>query len=254
MFRANFQGEIMPDRVALVTGGSRGIGRATCLALSRSGFQIVVASFEVEKNEEVASEIHAAGGKALPLELDLTSMDSIKQGFAKAVKECGRIDVLVNNAGITRDGLAMRMKPEDWNLVLQVNLNGAFLCAQQVLSGMLRERWGRIINIASVVGQMGNAGQANYVTSKAGIIGLTKALAQEVASRSVTVNAVAPGFIETDMTAKLPQEVKDRMLSAIALRRFGKPEDVANAVNFLASEEAGYITGHVISVNGGMYM
>jgi len=244
----------MPGRVAMVTGGSRGIGRATCLELSRSGFQIIVASFEVEKNEEVASEIQAAGGKAVPLELDLTSMDSIKQAFAKALKEWGRIDVLVNNAGITRDGLAMRMKPEDWDLVLQVNLSGAFFCAQQVLPGMLRERWGRIINIASVVGQMGNAGQANYVSSKAGIIGLTKALAQEVASRNVTVNAVAPGFIETDMTARLPQEVKDRMLSAIPMKRFGKPEDVAAAVNFLASEQAGYITGHVININGGMYM
>ncbi len=244
----------MSERVALVTGGSRGIGRATSLALSRSGYRIVVASFEVEKNEEVAAEIRAAGGTAVPLELDLTSMDSIKQGVGKALKECGRVDVLVNNAGITRDGLAIRMKPEDWNLVLQVNLSGAFFCAQQVLFGMMRERWGRIINVASVVGQMGNAGQANYVSSKAGIIGLTKALAREVASRGITVNAVAPGFIETDMTAKLPQEVKDQMMSTIPLKRFGQPDDVAAAVDFLASERAGYITGHVITVNGGMYM
>ncbi len=244
----------MSERVALVTGGSRGIGRTTSLALSRSGYRIVVASFEVEKNEEVAAEIRAAGGTAVPLELDLTSMDSIKQGVGKALKECGRVDVLVNNAGITRDGLAIRMKPEDWNLVLQVNLSGAFFCAQQVLFGMMRERWGRIINVASVVGQMGNAGQANYVSSKAGIIGLTKALAREVASRGITVNAVAPGFIETDMTAKLPQEVKDQMMSTIPLKRFGQPDDVAAAVDFLASERAGYITGHVITVNGGMYM
>ncbi len=244
----------MLNRVAFITGASRGIGRATALMLCRSGYEIVIASPEVEKNEEVAAEIRAASGKAMTLDYDLSSLDSIKQGVGAALKECGRIDVLVNNAGITRDGLAMRMKPDDWNLVLQINLSGAFFTTQQALPGMLRERWGRIINIASVVGQAGNAGQANYVSSKAGIIGLTKGLAQEVASRNITVNAVAPGFIETDMTAKLPQEVKDRMLATIALKRFGRPEDVAAAVKFLASEEAGYITGHVINVNGGMYM
>jgi 3-oxoacyl-[acyl-carrier protein] reductase len=244
----------MPERVAFVTGGGRGIGRAISLRLSRSGFEIVVASNEPEQNEEVAKEIRTAGGKALPVDLDLTSPDSIKPAFAKAQTECGRIDVLVNNAGITRDGLALRMKPADWNLVLQINLNGAFLAIQQVLSGMMRERWGRIINIASVVGRSGNAGQANYVASKAGLIGLTKTIAQEMGGRGITVNAVAPGFIETDMTAKLPQEVKDRMLSAIVLKRFGQPEDVAAAVNFLASEDAAYITGQVIDVNGGMYM
>ena len=244
----------MSNRVAFITGASRGIGRATALRLCRSGFQIVVASPELENNELVASEVRAAGGTAITLDFNLASLDSIKQGVAAAVKELGRIDVLVNNAGITRDGLAVRMKPEDWQLVLQINLTGAFHTAQQVLMGMLRERWGRIVNIASVVGQSGNAGQANYVSSKAGIIGLTKALAQEVASRNITVNAVAPGFIETDMTAKLPQEVKDRMLAAVALKRFGQPEDVANAVNFLVSDEAAYITGHVINVNGGMYM
>ena len=244
----------MSNRVAFITGASRGIGRATALRLCRSGFQIVIASPELENNELVASEVRAAGGTAITLDFNLASLDSIKQGVAAAVKELGRIDVLVNNAGITRDGLAVRMKPEDWQLVLQINLTGAFHTAQQVLMGMLRERWGRIVNIASVVGQAGNAGQANYVSSKAGIIGLTKALAQEVASRNITVNAVAPGFIETDMTAKLPQEVKDRMLAAVALKRFGQPEDVANAVNFLVSDEAAYITGHVINVNGGMYM
>lgn len=244
----------MENRVAFITGASRGIGRATALRLSRAGFRIVVASPEVDNNENVAREIREAGGTAMTLDFDLTSLDSIKQGVAAALKEFGRIDALVNNAGITRDGLAVRMRPEDWHLVLQINLSGAFFTAQQVLPGMMRERWGRIVNIASVVGQMGNAGQANYVSSKAGIIGLTKALAQEVASRNITVNAVAPGFIETDMTAKLPQEVKDRMLAAVALRRFGQPEDVANAVNFLVSEEAAYITGHVLNVNGGMYM
>jgi 3-oxoacyl-[acyl-carrier protein] reductase len=203
----------MSNRVAFITGASRGIGRATALKLCRSGFQIVVASPELENNELVAAEVRAAGGTAITLDFNLTSLDSIKQGVAAALKEFGKIDVLVNNAGITRDGLAVRMKPEDWQLVLQINLTGAFQTTQQVLPGMMRERWGRIVNVASVVGQMGNAGQANYVTSKAGIIGLTKSLAQELASRNITVNAVAPGFIETDMTAKLSQEVRDRMMA-----------------------------------------
>jgi 3-oxoacyl-[acyl-carrier protein] reductase len=244
----------MSNRVAFITGASRGIGRATALKLCRSGFQIVVASPELENNELVAAEVRAAGGTAITLDFNLTSLDSIKQGVAAALKEFGKIDVLVNNAGITRDGLAVRMKPEDWQLVLQINLTGAFQTTQQVLPGMMRERWGRIVNVASVVGQMGNAGQANYVTSKAGIIGLTKSLAQELASRNITVNAVAPGFIETDMTAKLSQEVRDRMMAAVPLKRFGQPEDVANAVNFLASDDAAYITGHVVNINGGMYM
>jgi 3-oxoacyl-[acyl-carrier protein] reductase len=244
----------MANRTAFVTGASRGIGRAIALALSKEGARIVVASNEPENNEKVAGEIRGGGGEALVAYLDLSSADSIKEAFGTALKEAGRVDILVNNAGITKDGLAMRMKAEDWDLVLGINLRGAFLAAQQALPGMVRERWGRIINIASVVGQAGNAGQANYVSSKAGIIGLTKALAQEVASRNITVNAVAPGFIETDMTARLPQEVRDRMLATIALKRFGQPEDVAAAVKFLASDEAAYITGHVLNVNGGMYM
>ena len=244
----------MPNRVAFVTGASRGIGRAIALRLSRSGHDIVIASPEVENNESVAGEIRSAGGKAMTLDFNLTSLDSIKQGVTAALEESGRIDVLVNNAGIAKDALAVRMKPDDWQLVLQVNLSGAFYTIQQVLPAMMRARWGRIINIASVVGQMGNAGQANYVSSKAGIIGLTKSLALEVASRNITVNAVAPGFIETDMTARLPQEVKDKMLAAVALKRFGQPEDVAGVVNFLAGDDAAYITGHVVNVNGGMYM
>jgi 3-oxoacyl-[acyl-carrier protein] reductase len=252
--QGKFQGEFMANRVAFVTGASRGIGRSIALRLCRSGFQIVVASPELENNELVAGQIRDAGGTASTLDFNVASLDSIKQGVSAALKEFGKIDVLVNNAGITRDGLALRMKPEDWRLVLEINLNGAFFTTQQILPGMLRERWGRIINIASVVGQSGNPGQANYVTSKAGIIGLTKALAQEVGSRNITVNAVAPGFIETDMTAKLPQEVRDRMLATVSLRRPGQPEDVANAVNFLASDDAAYITGHVVNVNGGMYM
>ncbi|MCU1334488.1 MAG: 3-oxoacyl-[acyl-carrier-protein] reductase [Bryobacterales bacterium] len=182
--------------------------------------------------------------------IDLASHESIKEAFAKA----GKIDILVNNAGITKDGLAMRMKKDDWDSVLATNLTGAFLAIQQVLPAMLKARWGRIINISSLVGQTGNPGQANYVASKAGLIGLTKSLAQEIASRSVTVNAVAPGFIETDMTAALSDEVKSTLLAHIPLQRYGKAEDVAAAVRFLASEEAGYITGHVLDVNGGMYM
>lgn len=244
----------MTNRTAFVTGASRGIGRAIALALSHAGAKIVVASPERENNDKVTEEIRAGNGQAIPVFMDLTSQESIKEAFAAAQKEFGRVDILVNNAGVTKDGLALRMKKEDWDLVLSINLSGAFFATQQVLSGMMKERWGRIINIASVVGQAGNPGQANYVASKAGIIGLTKALAQEVASRNITVNAVAPGFIETDMTAKLPQEVRDKMASTIALKRFGKPEDIAGAVKFLASEDASYITGHIINVNGGMYM
>jgi 3-oxoacyl-[acyl-carrier protein] reductase len=178
----------------------------------------------------------------------------VKAGFAKVIAEKGRIDVLVNNAGITRDGLAMRMKQADWDLVLKINLYGSFFAAQQALPGMMKARWGRIVNIASVVGQAGSPGQANYAASKAGLIGLTKALAQEVGSRGITVNAVAPGYIQTDMTAGLPEELKQKMLASIPLARMGVPADVANAVKFLVSDDAAYITGHVLSVNGGMYM
>jgi len=213
-----------------------------------------VASPEVELNEQVAEEIRASGGLAMTLNLDVTSPESVKEGFAKTLKDKARIDVLVNNAGITRDGLAMRMKPADWDLVLNINLNGAFRCIQQVLPGMMRNRWGRIVNIASVVGQAGAAGQANYAASKGGMIAMTKALAQEIGSRGITVNAVAPGYIETDMTRVLPEEVKARILASVPLGRIGQPEDIANAVKFLAGEESGYITGHVLAVNGGMYM
>ena len=244
----------MFNRVAFVTGASRGIGRAIALTLCRSGFDIVVASPEIEKNEEVAEEIRACSGEAMTLNLDVTSPESVKAGFAKALADKTRIDVLVNNAGVTRDGLAVRMKPADWDLVLKINLQGAFLCIQQVLPGMMRNRWGRIVNIASVVGQAGAAGQANYAASKAGLIGLTKALAQEMASRSITVNAVAPGYIATDMTKVLPDDVKAKILASVPLGRMGTPEDVAAAVKFLASEDASYITGHVLAVNGGMYM
>jgi 3-oxoacyl-[acyl-carrier protein] reductase len=244
----------MFHRVALVTGASRGIGREIALMLCRSNYDIVVASPEIENNEQVAEAIRACGGEAMTLNLDVSSLESVKAGVAAVMQKMRRIDVLVNNAGITRDGLAMRMKADDWDLVLRVNLTGSFYMAQAVIPGMLKERWGRIINIASVVGECGNPGQVNYVSSKAGLIGMTKGLAQELGSRGITVNAVAPGFIDTDMTAKLPDEVKQRMFATIALRRFGQAQDVAAAVKFLASEEAGYITGHILDVNGGMFM
>jgi 3-oxoacyl-[acyl-carrier protein] reductase len=244
----------MFNRVAFVTGASRGIGRAVALNLCRSNFDIVVASPEIERNEQVAEEIRSCSGEAMTLNLDVTSPGSVKEGFAKVLRDKTRIDVLVNNAGITRDGLSMRMKPADWDLVLNINLSGAFRCIQQVLPGMMRNRWGRIVNISSVVGQAGAAGQANYASSKAGLIGLTKALAQEMGSRNVTVNAIAPGYIQTDMTSVLPDDVKAKILASVPLGRIGQPEDIAAAVKFLCSEEAGYITGHVLAVNGGMYM
>jgi len=215
---------------------------------------VALAARQKDKLEEVAAEIRSKSGEAYVVELDLALDDSIKNAFTTTAKEFGRIDILVNNAGITRDNLALRMKKDDWNAVLETNLTGAFRAIQQVLQGMMRERWGRIINISSVVGEAGNAGQANYAAAKAGLIGLTKAMAQEMASRQITVNAVAPGFIETDMTSALGAEVKEKVLQSIPLRRLGTAEDVAAAVRFLASEEAGFITGHVLAVNGGMYM
>ena len=244
----------MSNRVAFVTGSSRGIGRAIALSLCREGFYIVVASPEVENNELVAGEIRAAGGEAMTLNLDISSQESVKEGFAQVLAAKGRVDVLINNAGITRDGLAMRMKPADWDLVLKINLTGAFFACQQALPGMMKNRWGRIVNMASVVGQAGSPGQANYVASKAALIGLTKALAQEMGSRGITVNAVAPGYIETDMTKVLPEAVKQKYLASIPLRRAGTIADVAAAVKFLVSDDASYITGHVLAVNGGMYM
>ena len=244
----------MNNRIAFVTGASRGIGRACAIALAAAGARVVLAARQVEKLNEVAGEIRAASGDPFVVPLDLGSPDSIRSAFAKAAKDFGRIDILVNNAAITKDGLAVRMKRQDWDEVLATNLTGAFLATQQVLLSMMRERWGRIINITSVVAEAGNAGQANYAASKAGLIGLTKSLAQEMASRGVTVNAIAPGFIDTDMTAALSPEWKEKLLAAIPLGRLGKPEDIAAAVRFLASEEAGYITGHVLNVNGGMYM
>ena len=237
----------MPNRVAFVTGASRGIGRAIALSLAGAGYDVVAAAREIERSEE-------QGTPMFRVNLDVTSPDSIKTAFERALQEKGRIDVLVNNAGITRDGLAMRMKAADWDLVLNSNLAGAFRCTQQVLPGMMRNRWGRIINISSVVGQAGSAGQTNYAASKAGLIGMTKALAQEMASRAITVNAVAPGYIDTDMTKGLSEHLRTKILSAVPLGRMGTAEDVAAAVKFLASDDASYITGQVLAVNGGMYM
>jgi 3-oxoacyl-[acyl-carrier protein] reductase len=244
----------MNNRIALVTGASRGIGRACALELAKAGAKVALAARQTDKLEEVAAEIRAGGGEAFVVPLDLSAQESIKEGIARVAKEFGRIDMLVNNAGVTKDGLALRMKADDWNFVLQTNLTGAFFCIQQVISPMMRERWGRIVNISSVVGEAGNAGQANYVASKAGLIGLTKSLAQELGSRNITVNAVAPGFIETAMTAGLKDELKAKITAGIPLGRIGRAEEVACAVRFLCSEEAGYITGNVIDVNGGMYM
>jgi len=244
----------MTNRTAFITGASRGIGRACALSLAQAGARVAVAARNLDQLEALAGEIRSAGHAAFAVPIDLGNSESIKEAIAKAARDFGPIAILVNNAGITKDGLAMRMKKDDWDTVIATNLTGAFLAIQQVLPGMMRERWGRIINISSVVGEMGNPGQANYVASKAGLIGLTKSIAQEMGSRNITVNAVAPGFVETDMTQGLSKELKDKMLANIPLKRMGRPEDVAAAVRFLASEEASYITGHVLDVNGGIYM
>jgi 3-oxoacyl-[acyl-carrier protein] reductase len=236
----------MTNRTAFVTGASRGIGLACARALAGAGARVILAARDQTRLEAASAAISGSTW----VQIDLASPESIKAAFAKA----GKVDILVNNAAMTKDGLALRMKKDDWDAVIATNLTGAFLCVQQVLHGMMKERWGRIINISSVVGEAGNPGQANYVASKAGLVGLTKSLAQEMSSRNITVNAVAPGFVETDMTAVLSEVLNATMLAHIPLKRFGKPEDIAAAVKFLASEEAGYITGAVLNVYGGMYM
>jgi 3-oxoacyl-[acyl-carrier protein] reductase len=244
----------LKDKVALVTGASQGIGRTTSLALAEAGARVAVAARSADKLSSLVSEIQAAGGEALAVPMDVSDAGQVKSGFQQILAKFGKLDILVNNAAITRDTLALRMKLEDWDAVLRTNLTGAHLCIQQALGAMLRQRSGRIINLTSVVAETGNAGQANYVASKAGLIGLTRAIAVEVASRSITVNAIAPGFVETPMTNPLPQELKDKMKSLIPLGRFGTDRDVAAAIVFLASDEAGYITGQVLDVNGGMHM
>ena len=244
----------LKDKVALVTGASQGIGRATSLALAEAGAKVAIAARNTEKLASLAAEIAAAGGEALAVPMDVADPAQVKTGFQQLFAKFGKLDILVNNAAITRDTLALRMKLEDWEAVLRTNLTGAHLCIQQALGAMLKQRAGRIINITSVVAETGNAGQANYVASKAGLIGLTRAIAVEVASRNITVNAIAPGFISTPMTDPLSQEIKDKMKSMIPLGRFGTDRDVAASIVFLASDEAGYITGQVLDVNGGLHM
>ncbi len=243
----------LSDRVALVTGASRGIGRAIALMLARQGATVVAAA-RGENARPVSEEIAAAGGKAEAVSLDVTATGAIEEAVAGLLARHTRIDVLVNNAGIAKDQLMLRMKRDDWDQVLATNLTAAFACSQAVIKPMIKQRSGRIVNISSVVGQMGNAGQVNYAASKAGLIGLTKAMARELASRAITVNAVTPGFVETDMTKAVAGKAQGDWIANIPLGRIGTPADVAAAVCFLASDEAAYITGQVLAVNGGMYM
>ncbi|HXM91990.1 MAG TPA: 3-oxoacyl-[acyl-carrier-protein] reductase [Candidatus Dormibacteraeota bacterium] len=244
----------LKDKVALVTGASQGIGWDIAQALVVAGAKVAVAARTEEKLALLVGEIAAAGGEALAVKMDVADAEQVKAGFKQVIEKFGRLDILVNNAAITRDGLAVRMKPDDWDAVMRTNLTGAHLCIQQALGTMMRARAGRIINVSSVVAQMGNAGQANYVAAKAGLIGLTKAIAMEIASRNITVNAVAPGFIETPMTDVLSDKVKEELKGRIPLGRLGVPRDVAASIVFLASDEAAYITGHVLDINGGMYL
>ncbi len=242
------------DKVAVVTGASRGIGRSISLALAAEGAKIIAVDLNIEDTEKVAQEIRVLGAEALAVQGNVTVAEDAERMIDAAVEKFGRVDILVNNAGITRDGLLLRMKDDDWDAVLGVNLKGAFICSRAAAKVMAKQRSGRIINIASVVGQMGNAGQANYCASKAGLIGLTKSNARELAKRNITVNAVAPGFIATAMTDALSEKVREELAAQIPLERLGTAEDIANAVVFLAAERSGYITGQVIGVNGGMYM
>ena len=244
----------LKDKVALVTGASQGIGWDIAQALVVAGAKVAVAARTEEKLALLVGEIEAAGGEAIAVKMDVADAEQVKAGFKQVLEKFGRLDILVNNAAITRDGLAVRMKPDDWDAVIRTNLTGAHLCIQQALGTMMRARAGRIINVSSVVAQMGNAGQANYVAAKAGLIGLTKAIAMEIASRNITVNAVAPGFIDTPMTNVLSDKVKEELKARIPLGRLGVPRDVAASIVFLASDEAAYITGHVLDVNGGMYL
>src|ERR1700716_721447 len=244
----------LKDKVALVTGASQGIGRDTALALAEAGANVAVAARTEEKLSALVADIAAAGGTGFAVKMDVADAEQVKAGFKQVLERFGRLDILVNNAAITRAGLAIRMKADDWDAVVRTNLTGTHLCIQQALPTMMKARKGRIINISSVVAQSGNAGQANYVAAKAGIIGLTKAIAIEIGSTKITVNAVAPGFIATPMTDVLGDKVKEQLKTRIPLGRMGSARDVAAAIVFLASDEAGYITGHVLDVNGGMYL
>jgi 3-oxoacyl-[acyl-carrier protein] reductase len=244
----------LQGKVAIVTGGAQGIGRAIAEGLAQAGADIAVADLDAGRSADAVAAVEKIGRKALNVKVNVADPNDTKAMAEQVIKVWGKIDILVNNAGITRDGLLLRMKEEDWNLVLQVNLNGTFNCTKAVLQPMTKQRYGRIVNIASIVGAMGNVGQANYAASKAAVIGFTKTVAREYASRNVTVNAVAPGFIDTAMTQGLPAEVKETLQKQIPLGRLGTPADIAAAVRFLVSDEAGYVTGQVLHVNGGMLM
>jgi len=244
----------LKDKVALVTGGARGIGQAIALTFAREGADIVVADVNLEIAQKTCLEIEGLGRKALALEMDVTNYEKVEEGINKILDKMGKVDILVNNAGITKDNLLLRMSQADWDAVINVNLKGTFNCIKAVSRPMIKQRSGRIISIASIIGLMGNPGQANYAASKAGIIALTKTVAKELASRNINANAVAPGFIKTEMTAKLPEDIKKKMLEAIPLAKLGTPQDVANTCLFLASEESSYITGQVITIDGGMVM
>jgi 3-oxoacyl-[acyl-carrier protein] reductase len=244
----------LKDHVAIVTGGARGIGKAISQSLAQDGAHLVISDVNLGEAKQTADALASAERRCLAVEANVTDGKAVAEMVDRAIREFGRIDILINNAGITRDGLLLRMKEEDWDLVLNVNLKGAFHCTKSVLPSMSKQRSGRIVNIASVVGVMGNAGQANYAASKAALIGFTKSVAREYASRGITVNAVAPGFIDTAMTQNLSAEVRAGLMKQIPLGRLGTPQDIAHAVHFLVSEEAGYITGHVLHVNGGMLM
>jgi 3-oxoacyl-[acyl-carrier protein] reductase len=246
--------KLLESRVALVTGASQGIGRACALRLASQGARVALCARNTDKLQQVEAEISAGGGEAASFTMDVAQEEQIRAAVKSAQDHFGKIDILVNNAGITRDQLIMRMKRADWNAVLETNLTGPYLCIQAVISSMLKQRWGRIINITSIFGQMGQTGQANYASSKAGLIGLTMSVAREVASRNITVNAVAPGWIETAMTEVLSPELRESMAKVIPLGRAGTDQEVAHAVCFLASPDSGYITGHVLNVNGGMLM
>jgi len=244
----------LKDKVALITGGARGIGRAIALAFAKEGADIIVADVNQEEAEKTVGDIQSLARKSLAIQLDVTAYAKVEEAVNKILDKFGKVDILVNNAGITKDNLLLRLTESDWDAVINVNLKGTFNCTKAASKAMVKQRSGKIINIASVIGIIGNAGQANYSASKAGIIALTKTSAKEFASRNINVNAIAPGFIQTEMTAKLPEEIKQKMKEAIPLSRFGSPEDVAAVCVFLASEDADYITGQTIVVDGGMVM
>jgi len=244
--------EGLKDKIALVTGGANGIGKAIVKELAQQGYHMVVADIDLDGAQNTAKEVENLGQKAIAIKADISKVDDVKNMISKTLEIFEAIHILVNNAGITRDTLLMRMKEEDWDLVLKINLKGAFLCTQNVIRPMMKNKFGKIINISSVIGQMGNVGQANYAASKAGLIGFTKSVAKEVASKNIQVNAIAPGFIETEMTHELPEDVKALYLANIPAKKAGTPEDVARVVTFLASASSNYITGQTIRVDGGL--